>query len=99
MNLLKLPLLLLFAPRFLQDMPPAGSGQFVANATKSSRFYHHTANERPVAGRRRAYIEARWMALVLDWRGASDWVSMVLSLFCHPAVRGATPLSREHPLS
>lgn len=76
MNPFKLPLLLLFAPRFLADMPPKGPGRFIASAEKYSRFFCHSSRERTVFGRRRAYVAARWLALVLDWGRHSDAVGV-----------------------
>ena len=67
MNPLKLILLAIFAPRFFADMPPKGEGRYLASAEKYSRFYGHTPVERVVMGRRRAYVTARWLALMLDW--------------------------------
>lgn len=67
MNPIKLMLLACFAPRFFADMPPRGGGRYLAGAEKYSRFYCHPPHELEVFGRRRAYVAARWLALMLDW--------------------------------
>lgn len=50
MNPFKVVLLLIFAPRFRADMPPRGSGRYLASAEKYSHFYCHTPQEREVEG-------------------------------------------------
>lgn len=72
MNPIKLILLACFAPRFFADMPPKGAGRYVACSQKYSRFFEHPEEAREVSGRRRAYVAARWMALMMDWNRCSD---------------------------
>ena len=76
MNPFKFLLLALFAPRFFADMPPREGGTYIAGAYKYSPFYVHTPEEVRVKGRRRAYVAARWMALVIDWNTATDEVGV-----------------------
>lgn len=76
MNPFKLILLAVFAPRFFVDMPPREAGFYVAGAEKYSRFYRHAPLEQEVRGRRRAYLIARWLALVLDFNRCTNEVGV-----------------------
>jgi hypothetical protein len=75
-NPIKLLLLACFAPRFLADMPPKGGGRYVASAEKYSHFYCHSPHEREIVGRRKAYVVARWLALMLDWNRCTNEVGI-----------------------
>lgn len=76
MNPIKLILLAFFAPRFFADMPPRGAGRYLASAEKYSRFHCHTPHEMEVSGRRRAYVAARWLALMIDWNRCTNEVGV-----------------------
>ena len=63
---MKTLLLLLFAPRYLSDMPADAPGSYEAVALTASPWYRAECAVERVEGRRAAYRRARWLALKLD---------------------------------
>ena len=55
-------------PRLWKDMPADKPGRWVAVVIRQTCFRSREVWEREVTGLRRAYLWARWMALVEDLR-------------------------------
>lgn len=67
MNPIELALLLMFAPRFLRDMPRPRRGWYKAVVVTESPWYRAVCYEAVVRGRLRAYLNARWAAFDKDF--------------------------------
>ncbi len=65
---MKTILLTLFAPNYWKEMPKKESGNFLARVYTFSIRRDNLRYVRSFNDRREAYIMARWMALMWDWK-------------------------------